>query len=298
MVVHGIGEEHAGYSAALRAGIERAMRTALNRCLPHPLSSDETLFIAEEAQWDRYVSPQQAALRKALQQQIPRVVFTGLSWRLWWGAILSQLILRARARAVPFIGDILAYQRADAQHLIHSELDAALARLATHLGTSPTPPPLTIVAHSLGTVIASDFLWDRWMRAPQRLGGLTLRNFFTMGSPMAFYALKYGSGRVEQFEKPITIAPPGCWVNIFHIDDPVATALRPLNQAYADAVLQDAEIRNAALLGAHTSYWSDSRVHEVIGHKLALDWIESHHALPAERLTQLRQRYARRLALG
>ncbi len=193
MIVHGIGEEHAGYSAALRAGIERAMRTVLNRCLPHPLSLDETLFLAEEAQWDRYVNPQQEALRKTLQQQIPRVVFTGLSWRLWWGAVLSRWILRARARAVPFISDILAYQRADAQRLIHGELDAALMRLAPPPGASVTALPLTVIAHSLGTVIASDFLWDRWMRAPQRLGGLTLRNFFTMGSPMAFYALKSGS---------------------------------------------------------------------------------------------------------
>ena len=298
MVVHGIGEERAGYSAALRAGIARAMRTALNRCLPHPPSSDDALFVAEEAQWDRYVSAQQEALRDALRKQIPRVVFTGLSWRLWWGAVLSRWLLRTRTRVVPFIGDILAYQRADAQRLIHSELDAALTRLAGHRGSPTAFSPLTVIAHSLGTVIASDFLWDRWMQAPRQLGGFVLHNFFTMGSPMAFYALKYGSGMIEQFDKPITIAPPGCWVNIFHVDDPMATALRPLNPAYAHAVLQDAEIRNAALLGAHTSYWSDSRVHEVIGHKLALDWLESRQALPTERLAALRQRYIQRLALG
>ena len=288
------------------------MRAALRRVLPTSTAPPEARVVAEEAQWDRYVHDQQARLQTALRAHIPPLILSGPMAHVLHLAVLA-LVLRLRARMVPFVGDILAYQRPDAKQLITEELQAALMRLAARLprdepdarggdGNAPGRlpagrqggrPGLTVIGHSLGTVIASDFLWD----ARQQPGAFQLLNFFTLGSPMAFYALRYGSGRIEEFDKPLAIAAPGCWVNCYHPADPVATPLRRLNPAYQRAVLHDAEIRNAALFTAHTSYWKDSKVHEVIGEKLALDWLERRSALPPERLAALRRHYEDHLSL-
>ncbi len=60
--------------------------------------------------------------------------------------------------------------------------------------------------------------------------------------------------------------------------------MRPLNPAYVAAILYDTEIHKAVRLDAHTSDWSNPRVHKVIGHKLALDRLERRQILPAQRL--------------
>ena len=296
LVIHGIGEERRGYAAQLIDGVARAMRAALERVNSQPLPPDLQLLAAEETLWDRYVSAQQDALRAFLSAQLPSVAFT-FRVRQFLNTWLGALLLKARARVVPFIEDIIAYQRADANALIYGELDGALHRLAGKMAMPANAPPLTVVAHSLGTIIASDFLWDRWVKTREGLGGFRLENLFTMGSPMAFYALKYAGG-VGAFDKPITLEPPGCWVNLYHPTDPIATRLRPLNSAYRHAVLQDAEIRNHHLIAAHTSYWTDPRVHQIIGHKLALDWLRNQHALPPEQIRALQDRYHRQLCIA
>jgi len=271
------------------------MRAALERAGSRPLPPDPQLLVAEETLWDRYVSAQQHTLREFLNAQLPSVAFT-LRIRQLLNAALGSLLFTARARVTPFIEDILAYQRADAKALIYGELEGALHRLARNIPATAVQHPLTVVAHSLGTVIASDFLWDRWVNNRDGLSGFRLENFFTMGSPMAFYALKYAGG-VGAFDKPITIEPPGCWVNIYHPTDPIATRLRPLNSNYRHAVLRDAEIRNRHLIAAHTSYWTDPRVHQIIGHKLALDWLRHQQALSPERVRALQDRYSRHLRI-
>jgi hypothetical protein len=290
LIVHGIGQERAGYAAPLVAGVERTMRIALERLRAAP-ASGQPLLRHEEALWDRYMERPQHALEQALRTNIPPVVFSGPVGAILQ-AVVGSWLLRLRARLVPFVGDVIAYQRPDAQRMIRGELEAALQRLAQQSTAAETPRPLTVIAHSLGTVIASDFLWDtRQHPEPFRLS-----NFFTMGSPMALYALKYGSGHVEEFDQPIRIEPPGCWVNLYHPSDPVATPLRRLNRGYAAAVLQDADIRNRSTFAAHTSYWQDARVHEIIGHKLALDWLEE-AGTPPDRVEALRARYAHRLSI-
>ncbi len=289
LIVHGIGHEGPGFAQHLTAGITRAMQAALSR-LGAP--GDAAELLAEEALWDRYVADQQARLQRALRAQIPPLVLSGALAQVLH-LVASHVILRLRARVVPFVGDILAYQRPDAKQLIGQELDTALTRLRAAAPATDATIPLTVIGHSLGTVIASDYLWDRG----QRPDGFTLRNFFTLGSPMAFYALRYGSGRVEEFDKPLAIAPPGCWVNCYHPADPVATPLRRLNPAYQAAVLHDAEIRNASLITAHTSYWKDAKVHEVIGEKLALDWAEANGVWTPEVAAARWRQYAERLRL-
>ncbi len=266
------------------------MRTALARVLGRP--PDSTLLVSEEALWDRHVCEPQQALQAFLRS---RAAAGPVPWLV--RVTFSALLRRLRGRVAPYLQDILAYQRADARALIHGELDAVLRRLQGAPAT-PGSVPLTIIAHSLGTVIASDFLWDRRVEqegrcAGYRLGPFALANVFTLGSPMAFYALKYGVG-LERFDRPLRVPTPGCWMNFVHPLDPVATPLRPLNPAYRAAVSRDISVFNRHVLAAHLSYWKDRRVQRTIGERLALDWLrDAGHP----RLEDLQTRYDRMLRI-
>ncbi|MGE5279388.1 MAG: hypothetical protein ACM3L6_01415, partial [Deltaproteobacteria bacterium] len=144
---------------------------------------------------------------------------------------------------------------------------------------------------SLGTVIASDFIWDcqfKGLMKPFALG-----NVFTMGSPIALFALRYGA---ELFNQPIEVKAPGRWVNILDADDPIAYPLKPLNKEYDHAVLADREVSVGPLGVAHTRYWNAPVVHALIGRKLALDWLRADGRLDPYVLEHLSHQYAADLA--
>jgi len=71
---------------------------------------------------------------------------------------------------------------------------------------------LTVIAHSLGSVITSDGLYDL-TKNNALPPNLTLDRFFTMGSPIALYGLRYG---LANFVRPIR---PKLWINFFYPQD-------------------------------------------------------------------------------
>ena len=93
--------------------------------------------------------------------------------------------------------------------VIHGVMAQALHRLALQAGSSA---PLSVIAHSLGTVIASNYLYD--LSRPQLVSdevkahmddvplerGETLVHFFTLGSPLAVWALHH-----DDFGRPLTV---------------------------------------------------------------------------------------------
>ena len=115
-----------------------------------------------------------------------------------------------------------------------------------------------------------------------------MSNFFTMGSPLALFALRYGA---ELFNKPINVDGAGRWVNILDKDDPIAYPLRELNEEYKAVVLADLEV-NVGLWGiAHVQYWKNQSVHRIIAAKLALDWLRINNRLPAGDLQKMQEKY-------
>jgi hypothetical protein len=127
---------------------------------------------------------------------------------------------------------------------------------------------VTFISHSLGTVIASDFIWDR--QDKKDFGNFQLGNFFTMGSPIALFALRWGA---ELFNKPIRIDAPGAWINILDKDDPIAYPLKGLNKEYNAAVREDKEVDTGLVGISHVKYWKNKEVHQTIARKLAEDWV-------------------------
>ena len=109
---------------------------------------------------------------------------------------------------------------------------------------------------------------------------LTLNSFFSMGSPIALYGLRYG---LDNFTKPIK---PKAWINFCYPQDLIAYPLKSLNSTYASAVTKDAilqpgpssnlmlTIRNLIIghtvgVFSHSWYWEDPRVIKMIARTLA-----------------------------
>ncbi|WP_156747273.1 hypothetical protein [Mycobacterium sp. E2462] len=189
-----------------------------------------------------------------------------------------------------FLGDVIAYQTAEGSDAnydaIHARLDDALATLAERAPDAP----LCVIAHSLGTVVASDYFYDLQNAKPKQLKksargssalqrGETLTWFYTLGSPIALWMVRY-----PEFDSPIKL--PGRkrsaaarkaaqWINFHDPDDIVAYPLRTLNKHYAEAVDRDQAVSvGPPLLGdtpvSHVAYLNSRKVMRPIAQRLAM----------------------------
>lgn len=194
-----------------------------------------------------------------------------------------------RWMAMHFMGDIVAYESGGTSsrtyEAVHDVFADALRALAGRAGADA---PLCVLAHSYGSVIASDFFYD--LGRGKRPGGSTplerghtLSHFYTMGSPMALWSLRYD----EDLDRPIKVPAAeladihprldGEWVNFYDPDDVIAFPLKGLSGAYREAVSRDERVSLCVppvswLPLVHPFYWSDDAVMEPIGRALARAW--------------------------
>jgi hypothetical protein len=205
-----------------------------------------------------------------------------------------------------YIGDAIAYQITPRDRRLYDQVHAVMARTLSGLATEAGPDaPMCVIAHSLGTVIASDYFYDLevdggvYGRAPeakplvaasvrQEIGdtplerGETLAFLYTLGSPLALWTLRFSS---PELDRPLVVPHPhfasdhpqlGGWVNIYDPDDVVASALSQLSKDYASAVRDEPRSVGPPLLGAgplaHLGYWNDRAVMNSIGRALAQTW--------------------------
>ena len=293
--LHGVGRTHPGYSAPLA----RALADRFRRRTRSEGGDPSTALVFEEVNWSC-----------ALQHAEDRM------WRLLQKGPAPLRYKKLRHFMLDFAADAVAYQPThsdrSAYDAIHAEVAASLARLASRAGAGA---PLCIVAHSLGTVIASNYVYDlmkngRSFVAPdvlKRIGPTlleraeTLSLFATMGSPLALWSLRYPG-----FGTPIRMPPPslvrhhpgvrGRWVNFYDPDDVLGYPLRPLSRLYAASVNEDRAVSVGSLLTgwnplAHTGYWGDARVADAIAEHLAEIWRRSSSiALVPERRRSARRR--------
>jgi len=203
---------------------------------------------------------------------------------------------------VDFAGDAVAYQPTpkdrEVYDSVHVVLAGALRSLAREAGEEA---PLCVIAHSLGTIIASNYFYDlsqsrrpgmvspavrEVKRSTPLENGRTLTLFYTLGSPIAVWSLRY-----KDFGRPIVVPSPhlakhhpgleGEWVNYYDVDDVAGYPLRPLNDDYARSVTRDVAVSVGSPLtgwnpAAHTGYWTDNDVTKPIARALARVWRQVH----------------------
>lgn len=191
-----------------------------------------------------------------------------------------------RQLLIDFFADGIAYQITpgdrEVYDSVHSAFASTLRQLAIEAGADA---PLCIIAHSLGTVIASNFIYDLQTERRRPIisdevraqmddtpleKGETLALLYTLGSPLALWSLRY-----REFGRPVIIPDPlltthhpavsGEWVNIYDRDDIIGFPLKTLNDRYAQVVARDVEVNVGGIVtnwnpASHLDYWTDGDV--------------------------------------
>jgi hypothetical protein len=195
--------------------------------------------------------------------------------------------------AVQFVGDAVAYQGRSSP--VYGRVHGVVAKTLDELATEAGPDaPLVVVAHSLGAVVVSNYIYD--LQAERIYGsgpplpsavqpdtplerGETLARLYTLGSPLALYTLGWTA---EELDRPVVVpdtaiagrlgSEPG-WTNVYDPDDVIATPLEGISPDYARRV-RDERVRVGpfpfgATPLAHPLYWNDRTVMRSIASGLA-----------------------------
>jgi hypothetical protein len=208
---------------------------------------------------------------------------------IWWGDLfqideddLWRRMTRAhrldwawlRKFVMGVLADAVAYRRPnpgqyDHYQAIHERVHERLAELGARAGSTT---PLVVAAHSLGSVIFSDHVWDEQSgRGPGRDAFTrceTLAGLITFGSNIPLFTLGLEQVRPIVFPPPADALTPAVraaarWMNYFDRDDVLGYPLREISAAYAATVREDVSIGVGSLLSSwnpasHTAYWTDA----------------------------------------
>lgn len=256
------------------------------------------------SQGDNFAEP----LMKALEGKISN--YNEMCWEsIWWAPALSKrekdlldklfpietrphcielrkyLIFALRVFVVSYMGDATAYryvensasQTNDTYKNIHKIVHDTIVKLRDNLGNADKP--VIVLAHSLGSVIMSDYIWDRQNWDPQAEGGPdpyaknqfesmeTLAGFITFGSPIPLFTLAYDL--VESIKFP----PRGLqdnlpvklkWLNFYDEDDVLGWPLKHLSTSYENAVTDDFPINIGLTPLCHHGYWTNDNFTEPV----------------------------------
>lgn len=185
--------------------------------------------------------------------------------------------VRLRRLLSTYAGDAIAYQltgdSSDSYGKIHQTIDYGLQDLLT----ISNDKPLVVVAHSLGSIILNNFLWD--CATPGAKGNQSyntqneatqkvfhkIKAVISIGSPLALWTLRYRS-----FVQPPKLSSGCMWINVYSRYDPLAYPIKTINASFtANTQLIDHQIDCGNLFLhwtplSHNLYWSDKQVIQLV----------------------------------
>jgi len=268
-IVHGIGAQKKGFSHDMQENLQSNFKKALQYMGQGDREGQDDALIFREGHWADITQDGEDILKSRMFNDPD----TNVDWR------------KARGFFVDYLGDAISYFKGKASD-IYSQYTAIQSRiddLVQNLSKDTNPDQstfLTVVSHSLGTVVLSDYLYDkRDLLEPNYQ--LIFSNFFTLGSPIALYANRFYNHQSKNFSnfKPQKVKDPnGVWVNMFDEDDIVGYPIRPVNTYCKKVVTADLNVSVGSFVSggtpaSHTGYWEDKKVGKIIAEKLAIDWL-------------------------
>ncbi|HEY4613184.1 MAG TPA: hypothetical protein VII11_09395 [Bacteroidota bacterium] len=165
-----------------------------------------------------------------------------------------------------FVGDVVVYASAEGENTIRKHVFGALDTVI-----QKDAAEFSIVAHSLGSIIAYDYLYNVFGKEPSKRrrvrgdGKQKLRHFFTFGSPIGLFLLrKLGVVGAETALLPNPVgldAARGAWLNFYDRQDVIAYPL----EGFFRGTVQDVQVQTGDLIyNSHMNYWKDKEVVERI----------------------------------
>ena len=304
VLVHGIGNYRKNWANKIIPAIEKRLRSKLRNILSKEAPNNiEDVVVISHAYWEGVFRDRERSLRQKFDG-FPKPVKAGGPWWDKMSKRVWRIFKRFQSKVITdFIGDIIGYLHKDSQRAVYHKISDTLKACSSRIGQTEGKIPLTFVAHSLGTVITSDYIYEQNNPQSDTSGPkimkehFILQNLFTVGSPLSLFSLRFGGP--EMFIKPVSVeTSEGRWINVFDEDDPVGMPLKVLNDAYDKVVHKDVLVNSGVYGISHTNYFKrSSKVLDILCQKLAIDWIAINQKLPQEKLDKLYEEYDRTLGV-
>lgn len=181
------------------------------------------------------------------------------------------------------IGDVLIYLTTKGGEQIRQRLIDKIVQVRDHLRAEAPQRPqhyVSIIAHSLGSVVTYDTCALLGTRYRDQVEGLGLSHLFTMGSPLALFSLLNYGGQVEHYaRRGVLLDRPdraGEWLNFYDQQDPIAFPLRYVYPPQPGVVGREYTIRDIRVqtgtFHAHTSYFANDVIARQIAKRLRADY--------------------------
>ncbi|WP_199614835.1 chemotaxis protein [Paenibacillus alkalitolerans] len=280
-IIHGVGSPKENYAAKVKKILLNNFAKELHRRFGMPMDEAKNQLAIEAVYWGNVFEN----LKKDLAKKVEK------------GGVYKETITgHLREFMIHNMGDAIAYQPVISSdpnakskyNEVHGKLYETIKKLADMPQLEHAP--LCVVADSLGSVITSNYFWDlqnpgtlekinpdlfHELQQDQRslVKGDTLTLFYTLGSPIALWNLRY-----DNFGAPIKV---DSWVNFYDPFDIIAYPLEPL---YGDKGIriEDININVGNLLSqgtplSHTGYLDNDRVIRTIVNGLVIIWAKANH---------------------
>lgn len=251
LIIHGMGSQNENFACPMIMKLMKGIPDHVKICWK-PVCWASVLSESERELWDQLSSK------------------NDLHW-----VVLRQFIIN-------YLGDAFAYQVVPEDpnspyHQIHEKVHESILDLRRKLGDKDKP--VIIIAHSLGSVIMFNYIWDRqnWdeeiKKGKDPYGATqfermeTLAGFVTSGSPIPLYTLAYDP--VEPIDFPPDTLPDNLkkeakWLNFFDVNDVLGWPLKTLNASYKNTVTDDLKINVGLTPLCHHGYWTNDNFTEPV----------------------------------
>ncbi len=255
-IIHGMGDPDPNYAEGLISQLSKRLNLAVQ----------DVEF--EVCYWSPILQEQQNVTWRRLQQS---KTMNGKAFRKW---IVSAL------------GDPVSYLSGffkDGKPVygqVHECVRSSLTRLAARLGDADTKP-LMVLAHSLGSVVMSNYIWDQHYNKKEDNVGFgrtaferteTLTSFITFGSNIPLFLPPYPPIKCIPFPHPKLpdyLKPEAKWQNVFDPDDVLGYPLQHIWDDRQGTVIDDITI-NAGMWPvsetpfSHTAYLRDDDFLDIV----------------------------------
>ena len=193
--------------------------------------------------------------------------------------ILEKLVYGSvRKELITSVSDVLIYESSFWRDRIRDTVRLAVEKYAA------ANDQVTVIAHSLGTVVSFDTLYYNSRHNPNWLmNQFKPKNFYTMGSPIALFSLEMDDAIGNQKPRYVSAADQpadmgdisfiqkdGEWINFFDAQDLIGY---PLETLFKDKFSVMDQIVNTGFLplSSHLKYCENKDIAEKISSKLFYD---------------------------